>query len=322
MAEEGFKHKLAVILSTSVEGYIGDPNKGPVRTPIACRAAIADLALKRLRNSVDSPGFSILPNPFCTNGGNMRLDLADRRISVRCFLTRVLAVFWGIVFLAGCTSESKRPQYEIFAPAGGKGAVVLAVSGYAGTHYFRDFSSKLAELGYFTLLMDGKDLIDPGRLGQIIPGAENLQAAVAAAKSSPHAIPGKVALVGFSIGGAGVLRYGANLKDQVSAVVAFYPAISTTGWDMRTFAAGFQTPVLLLAGEQDHYENCCLIESMRELVEAPKTVPFEYVEYPNAGHCFNLDINIPLFTYRPQDAADSWARTVAFLDRLHPPGGK
>jgi dienelactone hydrolase len=135
-------------------------------------------------------------------------------------------------------------------------------------------------------------------------------------------MPGKVSLVGFSIGGAGVLRYGASLKDQVSAVVAYYPAITTAGWDMRTFAVGLQTPVLLLAGEQDHYENCCLIESMRELAEAPKTVPFEYIEYPNAGHCFNLDINIPAFTYRPQDAADAWARTVAFLDRLHPPGGK
>jgi len=60
-----------------------------------------------------------------------------------------------MVFLAGCPPESKGPQYEIFPPAGGKGAIVLAVSGYAGTDYFRDFSSKLAELGYFTLLMDG-----------------------------------------------------------------------------------------------------------------------------------------------------------------------
>ena len=159
-------------------------------------------------------------------------------------------------------------------------------------------------------------------MGQIIPGAENLRNAIAAAKSSPQATPDKVALVGFSIGGAGVLRYGANLKGQVSAVVAYYPAITTTGWDMRTLAAGLQTPVLLLAGEKDHYENCCLIASMRELAEAPKTVPFEYVEYPNAGHCFNLDISVPLFTYRPQDAADAWTRTVAFLDRLHPPGGK
>ena len=252
----------------------------------------------------------------------MRSDFTNRRISLRCFLLNLLSICFSTVIFMGCSSESQKPQYEIFAPAGGKGAVVLAVSGYAGTAYFRDFSSKLAARGYYTLLMDGKDLIDPGRLGEIIPGAENLQAAIAAAKSSPHAIPGKVALVGFSIGGAGVLRYGANLKDQVSAVVAYYPAITTTGWDMRTFAAGLQTPVLLLAGGQDHYENCCLIESMRELAEAPKTIPFTYVEYPNAGHCFNLDINVPLFTYRPQDAADAWARTVSFLERLHPPGGK
>jgi dienelactone hydrolase len=61
---------------------------------------------------------------------------------------------------------------------------------------------------------------------------------------------------------------------------------------------------------------------MRELAGAPKTVLFEYVEYPHAGHCFNLDIDIPLFTYRPRDAADSWARTVAFLDHLHPPRGE
>jgi len=252
----------------------------------------------------------------------MRLHFTNRRISSRCLLVYVLYVFSAIAIFLGCSSESQGPQCEIFPPAGGKGAIVIVASGYSGTGYYRDFSSKIAELGYYTLLMDGKDLIDPGSMGQIVPGAENLQRVIAAAKSSPQAISGKAALVGLSIGGAGVLRYGANLKDQVSAVVAYYPAITTTGWDMGTFAAGLQTPVLLLAGGQDHYENCCLIESMRELAEAPKTVPFEYAEYPDAGHCFNLDIRIPLFTYRPQDAADAWARTVAFLDRFHPPGGK
>jgi len=252
----------------------------------------------------------------------MRSNYTKRRISSRCSFAYGLYVISAIAILVGCSSESQGPQCEIFPPAGGEGAIVIVASGYSGTGYYRDFSSKLAALGYYTVLMDGKDLIDPGRIGLIVPGAENLQNAIAVAKSSPQAIPGKVSLVGFSIGGAGVLRYGASLKGQVAAVVAYYPAITTTGWDMRTVAAGLQTPVLLLAGERDHYENCCLIESMRELAEAPKTVPFEYVEYPNAGHCFNLDNNIPLFTYRPQDAADAWARTAAFLDRLHPPGGK
>ena len=246
------------------------------------------------------------------------LNFTNRRISPRCLLIYVLSIFFAIAIFGGCSFESQGPQYEIFPPVRGKGAIVVVVSGFAGTDLYRDFSSKLAELGYYTVLMDGKYLID--LMGTIVPGAENLQTVIADSKSSPQAIPGKVSLVGFSIGGAGVLSYGAKLKDQVSAVVAYYPAITTMGWDMKTFVARLQTPVLLFAGEKDLHQNCCLIHSMRELAKAPKTVPFELVEYPNAGHGFNL--NSPRFTYRPQDAADSWARTVAFLNRLHPPGGK
>ena len=249
----------------------------------------------------------------------MRLNMTNRKTSVGGLLYKLALCFFATAIFAGCSSESHGPNYEIFPPAGGKGAAVVVVSGYSGTEYFRDFSSKLAELGYYAVLMDGKDLIDPGSIGKIVPGAENLQTVIDAVKSSPQAIPGKVAMVGFSIGGAGVLRYAAPLKDQVSAVVAYYPAITMMGWDMAKFAAGLKTPVLLLAGGQDVYQNCCLIASMRELAKAPKTVPFEYVEYPNAGHCFNLDINVPLFTYRPQDAADAWDRTIAFFNRHRPP---
>lgn len=179
----------------------------------------------------------------------MRLGFNNRcRFSRRPFLY-VLSGFFAIAAFVGCSSESQGPQYDIFPPIGGKGAIIVVASGYSGMDYYRDFSSKLAELGYYTLLMDGKDLIDPGSMGQIVPGAENLQAVIANANSSPQAIPGKVSLVGFSIGGAGVLKYGATLKDQVSAVVAYYPAITTMGWDMTTFAAGFQTPVLLLGAQ-------------------------------------------------------------------------
>jgi dienelactone hydrolase len=219
----------------------------------------------------------------------------------------------------GCTSESKGPKCEIFPPAGGKGAIVVVASGYSGPGLYRDFSSKLAELGYYTVLMDGKDLFDPGSLGLIVPSMENLQSVITESKSSPQAIPGKVSLVGFSAGGAGVLSYGTKLKDQVSAVVAYYPAITTMGRDMKTLAAGFQTPVVF-AGEKDLYQYCCLIDTMRELAKAPKTVPFELVEYSKAHHGFNIK-SLP-FAYRPEDPADSWARTVAFLNRLHPPGGK
>jgi carboxymethylenebutenolidase len=261
-------------------------------------------------------------NPYYTIIGKMLSIFTYPRISSCCLLIYVLSVIFFLTLFGGCSFESKGPKYEIFPPAEGKGAIVVVASGYSGPGLYRDFCSKLAEFGYYTVLMDGKDLIDPGRMGMIVPGAENLQAVIASAKSSSHAIPGKVALVGFSIGGAGVLAHGATLKDQVSGVVAFYPAIATTGWNMTTFAARLQTPVILLAGEKDAYEGCCWIETIRELAAAPKTVPFELVVYPEAGHCFNINIDIPIFNYRPDDAADAWKRTVAFLDRLHPPRGK
>jgi predicted esterase len=255
-----------------------------------------------------------------TNGGNKQLNYANPKSSSRGLTIWVLPVFFIIAIFEGCSSDSKGPKYEIFPPAGGKGAIVVVASGYSGPGLYRDFSSEIAGIGYYTVLMDGKDLFDPGSLGLIVPGMENLQTIIAESKSSPQAIPGKVSLVGFSVGGAGVLSYGTKLKDQVSAVVAYYPAVTTMGRDMKTLAAGFQTPVLLFAGEKDLYHNCCLIHTIRELAKAPKTVPFELVEYPDAHHGFNIQ-SLP-FAYRPVDAVDSWARTVAFLERLHPTEGK
>ncbi len=234
-------------------------------------------------------------------------------------LSGLLSVLFATVIFGGAAAQSQGPQREIFPPARGKGAIVVVVCGLSGKEYYRDFSSKLAELGYYTVLMDGIDVAKPWDIRDP-SGAKNLQTVIADSQSAPQAVPGKVALVGFSLGGVGVLFHGAPLKDQVSGVVAYYPGITLLGSDMTPLAARLQTPVLLLAGEQDRYMNCCLIESMRALAAAPKTVPFELVEYPNASHGFNL--KGLQFIYSAQDSADAWARTVAFLNRLHPPGGK
>jgi hypothetical protein len=106
MADEGFKSKLAPILS----------------------AAIHNLVLKYLRSIVDSPKDNIQPNPYDTNGGDMRLDSTNRRISSRCLLLNLLSLFFSTVIRVACSFESQKSQYEIFLPAGGKGAIVVAVS--------------------------------------------------------------------------------------------------------------------------------------------------------------------------------------------------
>ena len=239
-------------------------------------------------------------------------------VAPRALAARLLA--WGAAILAATAAlaQSPLPSREVFAPPQGRGAVVVVVSGASGTAYYRDTASRLAALGYFVVLVEGTQLYKrypPAGFD----GAGVLQSLLDDASAAPHAVPGKAALVGFSLGGAGVLVHGAPLKDRVAAVVAYYPAITPLGPDMRGLADRLQVPVLLIAGEQDRYTDCCLAESMRALAAAPKAAPFELVTYPSAGHGFNLEDT--QFAFVPQDAADAWARATAYLQRLHPPSG-
>ena len=68
----------------------------------------------------------------------------------------------------------------------------------------------------------------------------------------------------------------------------------------------FGEPVLVLAGERDTYNNCCLIERMRVIETAARenALPFGLVG-PQAGHGFNLSGG----SYRGDVAADAWRRT-------------
>jgi class 3 adenylate cyclase len=63
MADEGFKRKLAAILSADVEGYsrlMDDDEEATVRTLTAYRNAINDLAQQYRGRIVDTPGDNIL----------------------------------------------------------------------------------------------------------------------------------------------------------------------------------------------------------------------------------------------------------------------
>jgi dienelactone hydrolase len=222
------------------------------------------------------------------------------------------------ILIEGPAAQAQELQREVFLPAHGRGAIVIVASGAAGTPIYREISSKLAGLGYYTVLMDGNDVFS-----QFIPsehGESNLRKSIVDAQAAPQALPGKVALVGLSIGGAGVLLHGAAMHERVSAIVAYYPAINRLPIDEARLAERLRTPVLVLAAGKDEQNNCCRIESMRALALAPKAVSLELVEYPNAGHGFNLHDS--RFVYRADDSDDAWARAAAFLIRLHPPSGQ
>jgi dienelactone hydrolase len=161
---------------------------------------------------------------------------------------------------------------------------VILLSGVDGPAAYCSYAAEVARLGYYAVLLDGNSV----RLTQDDEG--NLRRAIERAQHSPKALPGKAAVIGFSLGGGGALALAAHMPDLVSAVVAYYPATKGV-LDMQSFVAGFRVPVLVLAGGQDTFFDCCLIESMRAMEAAAKEAgaTFELVVYPNAAHAFNLE---------------------------------
>ena len=228
-------------------------------------------------------------------------------------LRMALGLLLGFTIATAASAQALQPRTEVLSPPSGKGSIAVIVSGASGLALYRDIATKLAALGYYVVLMNGNDvLIQSNDQSQ---GVSALRFVIAEAQAAPQALGGKVALIGYSLGGGGVLVNSGALDDLVSAVVAYYPAISWMGEDMGPLASSLRAPVLLLAAGNDE-RPCCKIGSMRALEAAPKKVGFEMVVYPEAGHGFNLP-NSP-FVYRASESEDAWARTVAFLRRVHP----
>jgi len=216
--------------------------------------------------------------------------------SSRCLIS-LAAWLLAAALVAPCALA----QEEI-APPQGKGHVVVFVSGILGPKHDKALSEAIAALGYDVYVCDGRQIAK-------MPGG-NLRAAIQAAQQMPHALPGKVALVGISLGGGFALGLGSEWPDLVAVDIVWYPA---TGFAARLpgFARRISVPVLMFAGEADHFENCCLIETARAIEAAAKSnnAPFELVTYPGADHDFIKGGH----NYNATDYEDALNRTAAKL---------
>ncbi|HTR86403.1 MAG TPA: dienelactone hydrolase family protein [Reyranella sp.] len=231
---------------------------------------------------------------------------------MRALLLTLLVAF-GIEAQAQGVSAPSQSEYM---PPGGRGRIVMMLSGQTGPRQYKPIAEQVARLGYYTVLLDGNDV-----LTQDQKGGDRLQAAINRALASPHAVAGKVAVIGYSMGGGAALWHSAASPDSTAGVIAYYPATtwitqysSYTGiTDVKDYARRIKVPVLLLAGEADTYHDCCLIETARTIAASARRIgaPLELVTYPGAQHGFNLR------GLGHQDAADkdAWQRMVERLAR-------
>ena len=244
-----------------------------------------------------------------------------QRIATVMFIGSLFAVIAAPASAAdGVTTETgpEGPAQTAYAPDTGRGPVIIVISGHSGPNSYQSYAAKLAKLGYYSVLLTGKEILNPEMTGEA-----NLKKAIARAQHSPHAIPGKVAVIGFSLGGGGALYNATPLSDMVSVVVDYYPYTKTWANKMGWFAKRFQVPVLVLAAQRDRYMDCCVVESARAMEEAAKQngKKFELVVYPYATHGFNLQTGVPgepAGAYRSDDDRDAWNRTIEMLKRYQP----
>lgn len=218
---------------------------------------------------------------------------------------------WGLMGLLASTAFAQGGFFkEEFLPPGGKGPAVLVLSGQSGPQPRVPYVRKLAEAGYYVVLVDGNDMLN--RSGN---AARHFNDALAQTLASPANTAPKAAVLGFSLGGGGTLLHALHRAEQVSMAVLYYPA---TSWiaDIPALVSRVNVPALLLAAEKDSYRNCCPIERARQIEQAAKGrgLAFELVVYPQAEHAFDL----PGPQLRAGDTDDAWQRTLAMLARLQP----
>jgi dienelactone hydrolase len=213
------------------------------------------------------------------------------------------------VFLARAYADAPLPSQKEYEPPKGKGRVVVVVSGRTGPGNYAYVAEDLAVQGYYAVLVDGNDFPFIKRTG----GEALLKGVITRSQKSPHALPGKVAVVGFSLGGGFTLTNATRMPELVCAVVVYYPLTShITNPD--NFVSKIMAPTLMFAGGRDTYKNCCLIETARKLAEAAKKsegkVILEVFEYPYAEHGFIIKSTKE---WSPTDAADAFRRTLSHL---------
>jgi dienelactone hydrolase len=193
-------------------------------------------------------------------------------------VSAIIAAFLGLAIAGGASAEGRE-----FPPPSGSGRVVVVASGMSGPDHYVTVAKAIAAMGYDAVLFDGNSMEGNHGAGVL--------AAIDEAQHAPHALPGKVALVGFSLGGGMVLFYGTPHADLAVGAVAWYPAT----WfikDVPGYASRLQMPVVMFAGGADHYRDDCCVASKGQILADAATAAgksFTLTVYPGVDHDFVRD---------------------------------
>ena len=199
------------------------------------------------------------------------------------------------------------------AGAGPHPAVVMIHEWWGLNDQIKRQADTLAKEGYVVLAVDlfkGQVAKTPDEARaqvQALDQAEataNLKGAVAYLRDRPDVRDDKVASLGWCFGGAQSLRL-AQAQHDLAAAVIYYGQVTSDANALKGLP-----PILGIFGEAD---ASIPMDQVRGFDQAltQAGVPHEIHTYPGAPHAFANPTNTA--AYRPEAAADAWAKTLAFL---------
>jgi len=174
-------------------------------------------------------------------------------------------------------------------------------------------ASKISDLGYVALAIDlyrGKVATTPEQAHEIMRGLpedrakRDLHAAVEFLKSQPNVNKDRLASIGWCMGGGYSLDV-AMQESTLTAAVINYGHLASDSESIKPIHAS----ILGIFGGKDQGIS---VDDVNKFEQALKQQgkKAEIKIYPDAGHGFENPNNQ---SYRADDTADAWKRTVAFL---------
>jgi len=253
--------------------------------------------------------------------------LAVQPVSAETIITDTNGLDAGMVQVK--TEDKMVPAYRARPAGSAKAPVIVVIQEIFGVHeHIKDVCRRLAKLGYYAIatdlysrIGDATQISDiPTLLSTIVSKAPDAQVAsdldaTVAFAGAEGADISKLGVTGFCWGGRQTWLF-AEHNPMLKAAVAWYGPLTNVPNDLQPKraidgVADLKCPVLGLYGAADQGIPVDAVNAIKAAADkAGKIV--EVVIYPDTPHGFHADYRP---SYRPDKAADGWARLQAWFKK-------
>lgn len=197
-------------------------------------------------------------------------------------------------------------------------AVVVIHEWWGLNQHIKDAADQLAAEGYVVLAADlysSEVATVPDRARELsssvrnnpVEAMDNLNAAVEHLASLPNVNSSRIAALGWCFGGGQSMQLALNTERPLSATVIYYGNLVTN----QTQLAEIQWPVLGIFGSEDQSIPVDTVNQFKAALNASNVTNEIYI-YEGVGHAF---ANPSGNNYAPEETADAWEKTLAFLSK-------